>query len=96
MSEYKHLEESMKSICEENVLNILAYMTQHANEAVSLHKISSFIGMSPSTLKVKYLDTLCKEGLIQKYYLRDEIAIYSINKGKLDENFKILKSILNS
>ena len=96
MSEYKILENRMKSICEENVLNILAYMAQHDNETVSLHEISSFVGISPTTLKEKYLDTLCKEGLLQKYYLRDETPTYAINRSKLNENFKILKSILIS
>ena len=96
MSKYKTLEESMKSICEENVLNILDYMSHHVNETVSLHNISGFVGMSPTYLKNKYLDTLCNEGLLQKYYLRDDTATYSINKSKIEENFKILKSILNS
>ncbi|MGI9533991.1 MAG: hypothetical protein ACR2NW_03500 [Thermodesulfobacteriota bacterium] len=96
MSEYKILEKSMESNCEAEVLKILIYMKHHVNKTVSLHNISGFVGMNPTTLKEKYLDTLCNEGVLQKYYLRDETATYSINQSKLDDNLKILKSILNS
>ena len=96
MSEFKILAENLKSICDEDTLTIFAYMAQHHSENVTLHDVSSFVGISPSTLKEKYLDPLCKEGFLQKYYLRDETATYAINKIKMDETFSILKSILNS
>ena len=96
MSEFKILAESLKSICDEDILTIFAYIAQHHSENVTIHDLSSFVGISPSTLKEKYLDPLCKEGFLQKYYLRDETATYAINKSKMEESFGILKTILNS
>jgi len=96
MSEFKNLAENLKLIADENVLSILAYIAQNQNENVSLVDIVGFVGISPSTLQEKYLDPLCKDGILQKYYLRDETSTYAINKTNMDETFRILKLILKS
>ena len=96
MSEFRILAENLKLISDETTLTIFAFIAQHNSEHITVHDISGFVGISPSTLKEKYLDPLCKDGFLQKYYLRDETASYAINKGKMDDTFNILKLILNS
>ena len=96
MSEFKILADNLEAIADEKILTILAYIAQHHSEKVTLLDIVGFVGISPSTLQEKYLDPLCKEGLLQKFYLRDETSTYAINKGNMDERFKIIKMILNS
>ena len=96
MSEFKTLAQNLTSISDETILTILAYIAQHKSEKVTLLDIVGFVGISPTSLQEKYLEPLCKEGFLQKYYLRDETSTYAINKGKMDETFGILKLILNS
>ena len=58
MSEFKILAENLRSIADENILTILAYIAQHHNESVTLVDIVGFVGLSPSTLQEKYLEPL--------------------------------------
>ena len=96
MSEFKILADNLITIADETILTILAFIAQHKSEKVTLLDIVGFVGISPTTLQEKYLEPLCKDGYLQKYYLRDETSTYAINKGKMDESFGILKQILNS
>ena len=94
MSEFKILAENLKIISDENILSILAFLARH--EKATLLEIVSFVGISPSTLKEKYMDVLCDKGIVQKYYLRNETEEYAINKKTMDETFGLMKVIINS
>jgi len=96
MSEFKILSENLKTISDETILAILAYIAQHWDEKITLMNIVGFVGMSPSTLRDKYLKALCKEGLVQKYYLRNETESFRLNKIKLGQTFRKMKLILDS
>ena len=95
MSEIKILSENLKTISDETILSILAYIAQHQDEKITLMDIVGFVGMSPSTIRDKYLKALCKEGLVQKYYLRNETESFRLNKTKLGEIFRLMKLIIN-
>lgn len=94
MSEFKVLAENLKIISDETILSILAFLAQH--EKATLIEIVNFVGISPSTLKEKYLDVLCKKGIVQKYYLRNETEEYAINKQTMDETFGLMRVIIKS
>ena len=94
MSEFKVLSENLKTISDETVLAILAYIAQHQDEKVTLMDIVGFVGISPSTVRDRYLKALCKEGLVQKYYLRNETESFRLNRTKLGNTFRLMKLIL--
>ena len=96
MSEFKILSENLKTISDETILAILAYIAQHQDQKITLMDIVGFVGISPSTLRDKYLKALCKEGLVQKYYLRNETESFRLNTVKLGQTFRIMKLILDS
>lgn len=96
MSEFKTLAENLTLIADEDILSILAYISQHQSEQVSVQDLAAFVSISPTTLKEKYLDPLCEKGILQKYYLRNEVSTYAINRSKMDESFKLMKIIINS
>ena len=95
MSEYKTLAENLRFIADEDILSILAYLSQHQSEQVSLQDLAAFVSISPTNLKEKYLDPLCEKGILQKYYLRDEVSTYAINRTNMDETFRLMKIIVN-
>ena len=95
MSEFKVLSKNLRTISDETVLAILAYIAKHQDEKVTLMDIVGFVGISPSTVRERYLNALCKEGLVQKYYLRNETESFRLNKTKLGDTFKLMKLILN-